>query len=423
MKKILFVTALVCFTSLIFAQTSQRVSAYNYLKDGDLDLAKEAIDKCVLHTKTSTDARAWLYYGQIYHAIAISKDKAYMNLDPKSEIKAYDGYKKAILFNFIDQSYWDLDIDNNQMDMIKFSKALMNKDTKYVDEGIVIDVFANRYPPLSNALVNKGLTEYQDNNNYAGALELFERSLFTSSMVGKVDTQAVYLCALAAVKGENTKKAIEYYTVLNQLEYGEKDEDKANNYYFLAKQYLNQNDTAKYVKTLQDGISKYPNSSSAIVVEMINYYLSKKQQKEALLYLEKGIESSPTNASLYYAKGTIYDTDSIMQDKDKAIEAYKKAIELEPKHFDAYYNLGAIYYNKGAAKNEEAKAVDPDNFKKYKLVKAEADEFFKQSLPFLEKAHEINQEDLPTMQSLKLVYYRIGDMEKHDAIKAKMDGK
>ena len=74
MKKIIFLTSLILLTSLTFAQTNKRVSAFNYLKDGDLDLAKTAIDKCVVHPKTIHDARAWLYYGQIYHAIAVSKD-------------------------------------------------------------------------------------------------------------------------------------------------------------------------------------------------------------------------------------------------------------------------------------------------------------------------------------------------------------
>jgi tetratricopeptide (TPR) repeat protein len=239
-------------------------------------------------------------------------------------------------------------------------------------------------------------------------------------MTNKVDTQAVYFCALAAVKAENTDKAISYYNALTEMQYGEKEEDKANNYYFLAKQHLIKGDTAKYVKTIEAGISKYPNSSSSLVVEMINYYLAKGQQKEALEYLDKGIIAAPSNPSLYYAKGTIYDTDSTLQNKDLAIEAYKKTVEIDPTHFDAYYNLGAIYYNQGAAKNEEANKVSPDDFKTYNKIKKEADEIFKLALPYLEKAHELDPKDLPTMQSLKLIYYRIGELDKSNALKAKM---
>lgn len=421
MKKITFIVILVLITSLTFSQKNNRVSAFNYLKDKEYDLAKEKIDKCMVHPKTFQDAKAWLYYGQIYYGIAISTDKSYMNLDPNPELKSFDGFKKALLFNFLDESFWELDIENNAMDMLKFRKATSNSDTKYVDQMIFMDVL-NGFGGLSNALVNKGLEKYKE-EDYEQSLELFEHSLFTSQIRGAADTQAVYFCALAAAKANKTDDAIEYYKVLTEMGYGETKVDKANNFYFLAKQYKAKEDDEKYASTLKTGIEKYPNSSTTLVVEMINFYLAKNQQKEALAYLDKGIAASPTNASLYYAKGTIYDTDSLLGNKDQAVEAYLKTVEIDSTHFDAYYNLGAIYYNKGAAKNEEAGNVDPDDFKKYKAMKAKADEIFKQALPYLEKAHKINPKDRSTIQSLKLIYYRTGDLDKSNAMKVKLEAK
>jgi len=419
MKKISILLSLILIAGSIFAQTSKRVSAHNYLKDGDLDLAKEAIDKCVVHSKTSKDPRAWLYYGQIYYAISVSKDKVYKNLDAKSELKSFEGLKNALLFNFKNSEMHSLDIEN-QLDLIKLQKAFNNKETQYVDRRIFVDIFQSYFPNLSGALVNKGLRLYQEEKKYDEALQNFEKSLFTSSMIGKADTNAIYLCALASVKAKKIDKAIEYYKVLAEMGYGKTKKDKANNYYFLAKQYLNKQDTVHYLKTLSKGIKRYPKSSGALVVENINYYILKGQKKEALEYLEKGIEVSPKNAMLYYNKGIIYDNDSALQDKDKAIEAYKKTIELDSTYFDAYYSLGALYFNQGAAKNDEANNVDPDNFKKYKTVKAQADAIFKKALPYLEKAHQLKPKDMPTMQSLKLIYYRTGNLKKHDAIKAEM---
>ncbi len=421
MKRIFFTFGLILMVSLGFSQKSKRVSAYNLLKDGILDEAKEYIDKCVEHPKTMKDARAWLYYGQIYHSIATSNDKVYKKLDDKAEEKALKGYEKAILFNFIDESYHNLDIVNKPMDMVKFSKALMNRDTKYVDEKIVLDVYMNRLPALSNAFINKGLNEYQNKKNYSYALELFEKSLQTSSMVGKVDTQAVYLCARAATEAKNNEKAIKYYKALTKVDYGADEAEKAKNYYFLAKLYLENKDSEKYASTLKKGIEKYPNSSF-LIKEMINYYLQSGKQKEALAYLDKGIAAAPNSAELYYVKGTIYDTDSVLHDETKAIECYKKAIEIKPDHFDSYYNIGVMYFNKGADKNNEAKNIDFDDQATYKKVKAESDKYFKEALPYLEKAHEINPKDMNTMQSLKLVYYRTGDLDKREKIMKEMKG-
>jgi len=422
MKKIFFLAGFVLLASLAYTQPNKRVSAFNYKKDGDLDLAKEAIDKCVVHPKTIHDAKAWLYYGQIYYGIATSTDKAYMNLDSAPELKSYTGYKNALLYNFKDESFWTLDIENNQMDMIKFQKAVNDRNTKYVDQMILMDVI-NGFSGLSNALINKGLKKYQEEKDYASALELFEHSLFTSQMVGKIDTQAVYFCALAAVKAKESDKAIEYYKVLAEVGYGSTEADKANNYYFLAKQYLSKGDTVKFVKTVSEGIDKYPKGSGNLAVEMINFYLANNMKKEALEYLDKGIETTPNNPTLYLVKGNIYNTDSVLHDNKKAIESYEKAISIDSTQFDAYYNIAAIYIEEGAAKKKEANDVDPDNFKKYKMVKAEADKLYKKAIPYLEKAHEINPKDMAVMQSLKQIYYRAGELEKSEAIKKEMEGK
>ena len=421
MKKLIFITVLVLLSSLTFSQTRQRVSAYNYLNDKEYDLAKDAIDKCVVHPKTLHDAKAWLYFAQIYFGIATTTDPAYKKLDTDPALKSYTGYKNALLFNFIDESYWTLDIENNAMDMLKLSKAFNDRSTKYVDHGIIMDVI-NGFSGLSTVLVNTGLEKYKA-KDYKKALDLFEHSLFTAQIAGRQDTQAVYFCALSAVKAGDTDKAIEYYKALAEVGYGATVTDKANNYYFLAQQYNAKGDTTKFLKTIETGIEKYPEGSSGLVVEMINYYLAHNKQKEALEYLDKGIAASPGNASLYYAKGTIYDTDSLLQDKNKALEAYKKTVELDSANFDAYYNMGAIYYNKGASKNDEANDVDPYDTKKYKKVKGQADAFFKDALPYLEKAHEINPKDMATMQSLKFIYYRTGELEKSNAMKAKIEGK
>jgi tetratricopeptide (TPR) repeat protein len=422
MKTTKILILLLAVAQISYAQTSKRVSANNYYKDGDFDLAKENIDACVVNPKTEKDARAWLYYGQIYYALAVSEKPEFKKLDPNAIGKSYDGYKKAILFNFKDPALQTLDIDNNYLDMIKFSKALMDQNTDYVDQAIIID-FINGNSALSVALVNKGLIKYQDEKDYNAALDLFEKSMFSAQMIGNADTQVVYFCALAASNAGKTDKAIEYYKTLSELGFGADDTEKARNFYFLAKQYASKGDTAKYIKSLEAGIQKYPNNSSPLMIELINHYLAKKQQKEALAYLDKGIELMPTNPELYYVKGTIYDSDSLLKNLTLAEENYKKAIEIDPKHFNSYYAIGVIYYNQAAAKNDEANAVDPDDVQKYKKIKTQADDIFKKALPYLEKAHEIDPKDMNTMQSLKIIYYRIGEIEKSDAMKAKIDGK
>lgn len=408
--------ALILLTISAYSQPNKRVSAFNYLKYNELDKAKEAIDAALVHEKTMNDPKTWWYAGQIYHGIHV--DKKFKNLDNEAVNKAFDAYKKAMSLNFKDPENHGLDISKED-DLVKFIQLLMNQKTSYVDDEIVMDILMNRFPSLANIFVNKGVSEYKDSKNYPSALKSFENSLFLSTLSGKIDTPIYYYAALAADKAKDFDKSIKYYDMITKVGYGADMKEKASMFYLKAKVYEEKQDTAKYLETIKKGIEKYPEGSSPLVTELINHYLVTKQGDKAIEYLKIAIEKDPANATYYFAQGSLYD--SHFQDVDNAAKAYKKAIELKPDYFDAYYNLGALYYNKGAAIID--KANDEKDFKKYEVLKKEADGVFDVSLPYLEKAHELNPDDLSTLQSLKTLYYRTGNLEKHDAIKAKIDAK
>ncbi len=418
MKRI-FLVSIILFGLIanMNAQPSKRASALNYLKYEELDKALEAINQATEHAKTKNDPRTWWYRGQIFQAIHTSKE--FKSLEENAASKSFDSYKKALLFNFKDPSFHTLDIANNPVDQIKFVKGLMDQSTRYVDSQIFMDIIMNRYPALANILVNKGVQQFQKEKKYKEALESFENSLFVSSMQGKIDTAVVYYAALSANKAEDYKKAKTYFKTIVKVGYGATEKEKASMYYLYAKVYEKEGDTLNYEKTIKKGIEKYPNGSGSLVVELVNLYLGSGQQDKAIEYLQVAIDKDSTNANLHSALGSLYDTH--LKQPEKAIESYKKSIALDAKGFDANYNLGALYYNQGAELNDKANETD-DN-KKYQALKKKSDAKFKEAIPFLEVAHQANEKDIPTMQSLKYLYYKVQDMPKHDAIKAKLTGK
>ncbi len=154
-----------------------------------------------------------------------------------------------------------------------------------------------------------------------------------------------------------------------------------------------------------------------LVVELINHYLATKQISEAKNYLEMAIQNDTGNPTYYFALGTIYDSND--KNYEKAIEYYKKAIELKSDVFDYQYNLGAIYFNQAADIYNQANN-EPDN-NKYKALKSKGDEKMKQSIPYLEEANKLNPNDLPTLESLKIAYYRLQMLDKYDIVKKKID--
>jgi len=81
--------------------------------------------------------------------------------------------------------------------------------------------------------------------------------------------------------------------------------------------------------------------------------------------------------------------------------------------------MGALYFNEGAEMLNKANDINDD--KKYKEAKAKAEDKLKLSIPYLEKAHQIDPKDMPTMESLKNAYYRLGMLDKNEAIKKEID--
>ncbi len=415
MRKIaLIMTALLLTGILVNAQPNKRASALNYLKYGELNKAKENIDAACKHPSTINDPRTWWYKGQIYQAIHASEE--YASLASDAADTAFIAYKKALLLNFKDPAMHNLDIENNEDDQMKFVKALMDRNTHYVDQEIIIDIITIRYPSLANILVNRGVTQYSQEKAYKKAQTSFESSLFVSSLTGKIDTPVVYYAGLSAEKAEDYKSAVTYFKKITELEYGKDDAEKASMYFLLAKTYKEQNDTAHYLKTLNKGIIKYPNGSSALVVELINYYLSSGKTEEALNYLNVGIEKDSTNPDFYFARGSLYDVN--LKQPEKAIPDYKKAVELKPDHFDANYNLGALYYNQAVDIIKQAQ--DETDNEKYNKMIDNAKNIMRLALPYLEKSYSINDKDKNTMISLKELYYRLGEVEKSKEIGDKL---
>jgi tetratricopeptide (TPR) repeat protein len=248
------------------------VSSFNYLKYSELDKAKETSDFCITCEKSKTDPRVWYYRGMIYQNIHTNKE--FKKLDAEAADKAFDAYKSALVYNFVDPTLQKLDIINNQADQMKFFTALNDQKTKYVDTEMLMDILMNQYPALANIYVNRGVEEYQTNKNYEKAYKYFENSLFVSGMSMKIDTAVIYYCALAAQKCKKYDEAKQMFEVLIKLGYGGNDKERVGNYFFLADILKTKGDTAKYISTLKKGIEKYPNESTPLVVELINYYLS-----------------------------------------------------------------------------------------------------------------------------------------------------
>ncbi|MFH2142840.1 MAG: tetratricopeptide repeat protein [Bacteroidota bacterium] len=411
MKKVTLVLILFIFVNLLInAQPAKRASCYNYLKFGELDKAKQACDECIENDKTKSDALAWWYRGQVYQAIYVSQDANYKKLDPNAADVAFFSYKKALLYNFKDPAYHSLEFDNKNKpeDKMQFAKLLNDQSTKYTSSELFVDIIMERYPFLANILVNQGVKQYKDLQDYPKALKSFENSLFVSQMSGKIDTPIVYYAALAAEKSNDLNTAKEYYQILTKLGYGADNKEKATIYYLYANIYLQQKDTANYIKTLNKGIDKYPDEP-LLLAQKINWYIDQGKSQEAKDIIIRTIKTDPENKLLHFNLGTIYEGKN---NRDSAIICYKKSLEIDSNYLSANYNLGALYNN--WAKDKYDALQDLPIGKEYDNAIKDYDETLKMAKPYLEKAFELDPEDLSTIQSLKIIYYKTGETDKYN---------
>ncbi len=377
MKRIFSILILVFCFSIVISQTSKRTSAYNYLRNGKLDKAKEYIDPTINHEKTMNNAKTWFYRGNIYLQIALSNNPDYKALDPNALDVAYKSFIKA------------KELDSHQ--------EYLNDITTN------IRVIAEQY-------YNQGVAKYNE-KDFEVAGTSFENAYLINKEFGRVDSTALFNAALSAEIAKNFDQAMKNYQELMRIHF-----DRPIIYSSLAAIYKEKEDTATAIMIIKKGRELYPINFDLLIAET-NIYLAAGDIENALINLELAIEQDTTNPSIYFAVGTKYDESGRYDDAEKS---FKRAIKLDPDYFDANYNLGALYVNKAAEILEIANNLPIEENEKYNKLKNEADNLLKASIPYLEKALEINPDERNTLLSLKDIYARMNMKEKLEEVDKKL---
>jgi len=417
MKKFSLVIIGMLFITAIFAQKREVTSAWSYLKDGFLDDAKKSIDKATANPETSNWYKTYYYRGQIYQELGITDKKKYKGLCDNCLDEAYDSYIKAILLNFVNPEYRQIDL-TSEAGFMKFVSIIQKMDDRnYENTESLYDIIGNRLPALSNAFINEGVAKYQE-QKWEESYAKFEKAVLISSLSFRADTQLYYFTSLAALKAKKFEEAVKLNDFLIEAKFGANDDERVLIILNQAVCYREIGKTDKMIETLQKGIEKYPNANYPLVIELFNYYVNSEQNDKALEYINLAINKNPNDPQFYVIRGTLNET---LKLRDKAIADYKKAIELDPNNFDANYSAGAYYYNTGVDTLDWAdKNIPITEFAKLEEFKKIANGLFEQAKPFLEKAEAIQPTNMNVLATLKTIYYRLGEMEKYKEADAKI---
>lgn len=387
MKKI-FLTGILFFFvfSFAIAQKSKVSAAYNLvvITPPDFESAKSNIQSALENEATKDWVKTWYTAGFVYDKILEEEQKKeFTQTDDKqvrgeSTMKAYDYFLKA----------YELDQLPNAKGKVKpkYTKTIVSKMKTY---------------PLE--LFNYGVKMFGE-QKYKEALESWERYLnmpnlpFLKDQI-KEDSMYIYTTyysATASIVLEDTDKAIKY---LEQVK------DKymiSESYQFLSQQYLAKQDTANYFKTIKSGFEKYP-TNAFLLESLINYYIFfDGKVDDAIEYLDEAIKINPQMGQYYYVKANLCE---IKGKEDEALSNFNKALELEPENASALAGIGRYYYKKGDVLAN--RAIDIRDIRASKLEMDKANDLYKKSVEYFEKARSINNTDLDSLKLLRSLYYKL----------------
>ncbi len=415
MKK-LGLTILICaFVVSANAQSMKVQSAFTYMKSLQLDKAKENIDAACLHESTMNEAKTWRYKALIYCLIA---DAKYVTANDPSYAKLKKYKEKPLADNPVDVAYealqksMELDKTNHEFDKENFATKSQ---------------FGYQY-------IRVGIDEYTQ-KKYQEALGSFEKAKTISYDVFQVAkvTQMVdpkqplsYACiaaeygAVASSALGNTDKALENYKfVLGNKDPKEISMDIYTNTFDLY--FINKNDSIAAQKVIARAASVYPDSMS-VITRQVNVFLKMGKKEEAKKALDALAAKDPNNYIVYSAIGDIHRQNG---DIEAAQASYEKSISIKS-NFDAYYNLGAMFLNRSVETLEKSDKISAEGFNKeneakIKKLEESAKGDLTKAAGYLESAVNLNPTDKATLEVLKKIYVKLGQIDDMNRINAKIE--
>jgi tetratricopeptide (TPR) repeat protein len=183
--------------------------------------------------------------------------------------------------------------------------------------------------------------------------------------------------------------------------------------------YVSQGKDDEALKAMTDARAESPTDINLILSEANIYYkLGNTEQFKSLL--EEATKLEPNNPELQYNLGVI------AAESDHATEArayYQKCIELDPNYINAYINLAALILSKEEPLIKEMNGLG--NSKKddlrYEELKQQRQELYKDAIPFLTKALEIDAKNISAAKTLMNIYNIVGETAKFKEMKVKVD--
>lgn len=306
---------------------------------------------------------------------------------------------------------------------------------------------------IKNKLINSSIADSKADKHLESASKLYDAYL-----LDKKDTVYLYYAASTYVSAKNYDKALELYDVLKKLNYSgkgtnylavskingeevgfataaerdkvvklgthekprtEQIESKRGEIYKNIALILVQNGKVEEAKkAIADARVANPDDTSLTLTEA-NLYLETKDFEKYKKLISEVLEKNPNDEGLIFNLGVISGNAGNYVDAEKY---YLRAIAIKPDYINAYLNLAIIKLDADKKIVDEINKLgnsEKDN-KRYEALKKQREVLFKNALPYLEKATELDPSNKEVKTTLLSVYRALEMTDKAKELKAKM---
>jgi tetratricopeptide (TPR) repeat protein len=404
-----------------FAQKDQIKAAEKALKGGNAQEAVTILQGAEAASATAPDAEKAQYF--------FVKGNAHLDLANK---KVEEGKN----LNAAAKSYQDL---------LAVEKA-SGKD-KYSSQA------ATSIIDIKFKLLNSAVADTKADKHSEGAKKLYDAYL-----LDKKDTINLYYAASTYVNAKEYDEALKLYAELKTLNYSGKgtsylaknkltgEEDLYNNakdrdfavkigthekprmeaipskrgeiYKNIALILVQEGKTEEAKKAISDARKTNPDDSSLILTEA-NLYLETKDYETYKKLVAEALEKNPNDVDLIFNLGVLSANAKNPVDAEKY---YKRVIEIDPKYINAYINLAALKLENEKVIIDEMNKLGTStkDMKRYDVLKTQREDLFKSTIPYLQKAVELDPTNIDVSKTLLNVYSALEMMPEAKALKEKI---
>ncbi|MCZ8198538.1 MAG: tetratricopeptide repeat protein [Flavobacterium sp.] len=181
--------------------------------------------------------------------------------------------------------------------------------------------------------------------------------------------------------------------------------------------YVQQGKNEEAKKSLSEARAANPDDTSLAMAEA-DLYLKLEDYTMYKKIVTEVLEKNPNDADLLYNLGVI----SSKTNGADAEAYYKRAIAIKPDYTNAYLNLAILKLDGEKTIIDEMNKLgtsEKDN-KRYEVLKSKREGVFKEALPYLEKAYQLNPANEDVSATLLNVYGALEMTAEKKALKAKL---